>query len=276
MKAAIIISSVKNEKIKRLVRLRDKKGRETERCSIIEGYRLLSRAIENHIKINELYYCPQLFLGTNEFNLIAKAEKTGAEIYQVTANVFAKFAYRDRPEGLAAVIPIKEHSLSSLKIRDDSTFLVLESIEKPGNLGSMLRSADAAAADAVLICEKRTDIYNPNVITASTGTLFTVPIGESSKDDVFNWLINNKVKIIIASPHASKIFTEVNMSGRIAIVIGSEQCGLDEFWLQRADEKLVIPMLGMADSLNAATAATILLYEAARQKKWRKIPNNNL
>jgi len=267
----MLITSLQNEKIKRLVRLREKKWREQEKCTLIEGYRLLSRALEYDVPVLELYFCRDFFLGKNEDKLISKAESKGTRIFETTSNVFTKFAYRDRPEGLAAIIPIREHNLNTFVINKNSTYLVLQSLEKPGNLGAILRTADAAGVSGVIICEKRTDIYNPNVLTASTGAVFTVPIAEDSSKNIYNWLKKNKVKIVIASPHAEKKYTDEDMDGNIAIVIGSEQYGLDRFWFEHADSKVYIPMLGMADSLNAAISSAVLLYEVARQKNWSKL-----
>ncbi|HOK04222.1 MAG TPA: RNA methyltransferase [Victivallales bacterium] len=250
--------------------MREKKGRDKEKCTLIEGFRLLSRALECNVPILELYFCRKFFLGENEDKLISMAQLRGAKIFETNSNVFRKFAYRDRPEGLAAIIPIKQHSLKSFIPHENATYLVLQSLEKPGNLGSILRTADGAGVDGVIICEKRTDIYNPNVLTASTGAIFTVPIAEDLSENICKWLRKNKIKIVITSPHAKKKYTDENMTGSIAIVIGSEQCGLDKFWFKHADSEVYIPMLGMADSLNAAISASILLYEIARQKEWRK------
>ncbi len=264
------ISSPKNEKVKRLVRLRDRKAREEEKTAVIEGYRALSRAIGAGVGIIEVYFCPALFLGENEDKLVDAARRQGATIFETTPEVFAKFAYRDRPEGLLATIPVKEHPIEKIPVRSDGSYLVVESIEKPGNLGSMLRSADATATDGVVVCERRTDIYNPNVITASTGAIFSVPIAEDCRENVFSWLRRNNIRIVAASPHAEKIYSDEDMRGAVAIVVGSEQCGLDHFWDTHSDSLVSIPMLGMADSLNVAVSATLLMYEAARQKKWRK------
>ena len=145
-----------------------------------------------------------------------------------------------------------------------------EAVEKPGNLGSILRSADAAGVDGLVICDKCTDIYNPNVIRASTGALFSVPLAEASGQETFQWLRENGIQILAATPHARQIYTEVDMTGPVAIVVGTEQCGLTELWMEHSDLPVRIPMLGKIDSLNVATATTILLYEAARQRRWRR------
>lgn len=265
----MIITSVKNERIKYAVKLRDRKFRERGNHTILEGYRAITRAFENGIIIKECFYCPEIFLGGNENTLLAKLTEKNVEIQEVTPCVIEKMAYRDRPEGLIAVAVIREHLLDKLPVRENGLYIIAEAIEKPGNLGSILRSADAAGVRGVIVCDKCTDIYNPNVITASTGAVFTVPIAETDSKTAAEWLKKHNIKTLAATPHAEKIYTDVDMTLSTAIIVGTEQYGLSRFWLDRADLKIKIPMLGMADSLNVATATTILLFEAARQRKWR-------
>ena len=169
-----------------------------------------------------------------------------------------------------AIAEVREHRLESMPLVKNGLYLVAERIEKPGNLGAILRSADAAGANGIIVCDKCTDIYNPNVITASTGTLFSVPLAESSSAEAATWLKKNGIRTLAATPHTDKNYTEVDMAAGIAIIVGAEQYGLSNFWLDNADLKVKIPMLGLADSLNVATATTILLYESARQRGWKK------
>ncbi len=183
--------------------------------------------------------------------------------------ILEKMAYRDRPEGLIAIAEMREHKLEDLPVKSNGLYIVAEAVEKPGNLGSILRSADAAGVDGLIICNKCTDIYNPNVIRASTGALFSVPLAETSSRDAAEWLQRNNIRALAATPHAEKIYTDVDMTRAIAIVVGTEQHGLTDVWINKADINVRIPMLGKIDSLNVATAATILLYEAARQRKWK-------
>ncbi|HPN83708.1 MAG TPA: RNA methyltransferase [Victivallales bacterium] len=265
----MIITSSKNERIKRLVRLRSRKGRDEEKTALIEGYRALSRALETGVEVKEIYFCPSLFLGENEHKILSAGSSRGAELFETTPEVFAKFAYRDRPEGLVATIPTRDHNINEIPLSANATYLVLEGIEKPGNLGSILRSADATGVSGVIVCEKRTDIYNPNVITASTGAIFTVPLAESSRENTYKWLRSNNIRIIATTPHTKKIYSDENLLGAVALLLGSEQCGLDPFWLENADSKVRIPMLGMADSLNVSVSATLMMYEAAKQKNWK-------
>jgi len=224
------------------------------------------------MKIEECFYCPSLFLGENENSLLAKLAESGTTVTETTDRVFAKLAYRDRPEGLIAIAEIREHKLEDLPAVKNGLYLVAERIEKPGNLGAILRSADAAGASGIIVCDKCTDIYNPNVITASTGTLFSVPLAETSSEDAASWLKKNGIKALAATPHTDKNYTDIDMKSGIAIIVGAEQYGLSEFWMKNSDMGVRIPMLGLADSLNVSTATTILLYEAARQ---RGFPKNN-
>ncbi|MFA6999034.1 MAG: RNA methyltransferase, partial [Victivallaceae bacterium] len=177
---------------------------------------------------------------------------------------------RERPEGLVATAVMKSHTLENIPVKKNGFYLIAESIEKPGNLGSMLRSADAAGVDGLIICDKGTDLYNPNVIRASTGALFCVPLAETDSVTALNWLRANDIKILSATPHSEFNYSEFDFTGGVAIVVGREQTGLTEFWLEQADLKVKIPMLGKIDSLNVSSAATILLYEVARQRHWQK------
>ncbi|MDD5699134.1 MAG: RNA methyltransferase [Victivallaceae bacterium] len=263
------ITSSKNPAVKRVCALRDRRAREKEQSTLLEGYRELTRGFEYGLKITEVFFCPEMFLGENEFPLLDKLASSGTVIAEVPAHLMAKMTYRDRPEGLIAVARMRRHQLSGLAQPPNGLYIITQAVEKPGNLGSILRSADAAGVDGLIICDKCTDIYNPNVIRASTGALFSVPLAEADTEETMTWLKNNRIKSLAATPHAELIYTEVDMTRSVAIIVGTEQHGLSRPWLERADFKVRIPMLGKIDSLNVATAATILLYEAVRQRKWR-------
>jgi TrmH family RNA methyltransferase len=190
-------------------------------------------------------------------------------VLECTAPVFEKLAYRDRPEGLLALAPQLTCTLAKLKLPPNPLVLVAESIEKPGNLGTLLRSADAAGAHAVIVADPRTDVHNPNVVRASTGMLFAVPLAVADTAEVLAWLRERNIRILAATPHTDKNYTDVDMTAGVAIVVGTEQVGLSEVWMRAADLQVRIPMLGKADSLNVAQAATLLLYEAVRQRSNR-------
>lgn len=263
-----IITSLQNPRIKQVVKLRDKRERDQTRTFLIEGYRELSRAVTGGISFETLFYSPHHFLGDNESALIAEIRSQGAEVWEVEERVFDKISYRDRPDGLIGVGKQRPLTLSSLKLKAGRPpfILVAEAIEKPGNLGSILRSCDAAGVDALFVCDRCTDIYNPNVVRASVGTLFTVPVIEVSSEEAIAYFREHNIQIVATTPAAPATFTKTNLTGPIAIAVGTEQLGLSEKWLSAATIQVSIPMLGVADSLNVAAATTLLLYEVLRQR----------
>ena len=262
----ITITSAQNAALKHLVKLRDRRTRDKENLTILEGYRELTRSLEYGMELVECYFSPEHFLGSNEFPLLEEIAAAGIRVTRLAPHLLEKVTYRDRPEGLLAVAKMRSHELEKLPEFSCPLYLVAETIEKPGNLGSMLRSADAAGADALLVCEKKTDLYNPNVIRASTGAIFSVAVGVSDNAGTMAYLRKRGVKILAATPHTDFKYTDVDLTQPVAIVVGAEQTGLTDFWMDQADLKVNIPMLGKIDSLNVASAATILLYEAARQR----------
>ncbi len=261
-----MITSLQNPKVKHIVKLRKRSVRDEEGVLLIEGYRELKRALENQVVPRALFYCSDLFQGTNENTLIQQCEAVGAEVLACSASVFEKMAYRDRPEGLLALAPQIKGTLATLSLPENPLLLVAEHIEKPGNLGTMLRSADAAAVDAVIVCDRCTDINNPNVVRASIGTLFAVPVVEATSGEASAWLRGQGIQVVAATPHTDRNYTHINYTKGTAILVGAEQVGLSEFWMKEAECQVRIPMLGQCDSLNVAAAATILLYEAVRQR----------
>ncbi len=262
-----LLTSAQNVRIKELVHLRERRARDKSGSFLIEGYRELSRALVGQIPLEALYFCPELFLGTNEPELIAQASSRGAKLFRCTKELFAKVSYRDRPDGLIAVALQQPHPISHLLPKHPlPLYLVAEAIEKPGNLGTILRSADAVGVDGVVICDRCTDPYNPNVVRASVGTLFTVPIAETTTEEALDWFKEQGVTVLAATPHAKTLYTEADMRRPLAIAVGTEQLGLSKRWMEVADLQVRIPMRGIADSLNVATATTLLLYEALRQR----------
>lgn len=260
------ITSLQNQHVKMAVSLRERRTREETGLFLIEGYRELKRAIDSGRKIESLFVCPEFFLGENEGELI---RKSNAKIFECSAQVFAKISYRDRPDGLLGISPQMHLSLSDLDSHLSQTpfLLIAESIEKPGNLGTILRSSDAAGVDAVIVCDPTTDIHNPNVVRSSIGTLFTLPVLEADSQETLSYLKRQKIAIVAATPHADLEFTQANFTVPLAIVVGTEQYGLSENWMKNADIAVRIPMCGVADSLNVASATTLLLYEVLRQRR---------
>ncbi len=267
-----LITSAHNEAVKHLVKLRDRRTREKEQLTLLEGYRELTRGQEYGMELVEVYFSPEHFLGVNEYPLLESFVKSGIPVRQLAPQLLEKVTYRDRPEGLLAVARMRRHGLESLPADPRGLYLVAETVEKPGNLGSMLRSADAVGVTGFILCEKGTDIYNPNVIRASTGALFSVPLAECDNASALQFLRKLGIKILAATPHTDMNYTDVDLTGGVAIVVGSEQNGLTDFWLNEADLPVVIPMRGKIDSLNVSTATTVLLYEAARQRGFPLAP----
>lgn len=264
-----IISSLQNPRVKALVRLRDRRERDRTSRFLIEGFREITRALESEISIESMFICPDLYLGSNEEALVSWAEAKGAELVVLGEDAFRKVTYRDRPEGLLAVAHQFPTDLDRLEIKPDSLFLAVEGIEKPGNLGTMLRTADAAGASGVIVCDPTTDPFNPNVVRASIGCLFSIPLVVTSSVDAIAWCRDRRVRTVATTPDTSRLIWQADLTGAVTLVIGSEQYGLSDRWLAGADEKVRIPMQGSADSLNAAMAAGVVLFEAVRQRYQR-------
>ncbi len=251
------ITSVQNERVKRIIRLQRKASeRHAEGLTVIEGAREVSRAIENGWQPVELWFCPEL-----------GGEKPGAgKCFQCSRAVFEKISYREGPDGVLAVGPLVGKTLAELKLSKNPLILVAEGLEKPGNLGALLRTADGAGADAVIICDSATDLNNPNVIRASIGTLFYLPVAEATSEETIAFLKGRGIKIYSAVPDAGTVYTEVDLTDPVAIVVGAEDTGLSGHWKGQADSNIKIPMRGKNDSLNVSVSAAILLYEAVRQR----------
>ena len=258
----VIITSKQNPRVKEVVKLRNRRDRDASGKFLVEGYREILRALDAGWVAETIFFSPDHFLGSNEEALIARV----AEKLETSGEVFEKMSYRDRPDGVLAIFPQKKPALEDLPVGETAFYVVAEAIEKPGNLGSILRSCDAVGASGLIVCDKCTDIYNPNVVRASVGTLFSVPVVETTTEKALAWLRENGVKTLAATPAAKASYTELDFSGKIAIVVGTEQLGLSEAWMEEADLQVRIPMHGKADSLNVATATTLLLYEVRR---WR-------
>lgn len=260
------ITSLQNPRVKTLVRLRERRDRDEAGLFLIEGYREVRRALERNVRLKELYFCPEWFLGANEPALIDQARSGGAHLFELSKEAFAKVSYRDRPDGLLAVAPQWRKGLDDLALSPQPFLLVVESIEKPGNLGTILRSADAAGVDGVIVCDAVTDIFNPNVVRSSTGVLFSVPVVVAESAAVLAWLKEKGIRVVATTPDTPQLYTQADLTGPLAIVMGSEQYGLSQFWLQEAHALVRIPMAGQADSLNVAMATIITLFEAVRQR----------
>ena len=266
------ITSVQNERVKRIVKLQRKaSARRAEGLTVIEGAREVQRAIENGWRPTELWFCGDIFQG------LENADAVSSPRFQCSEAVFQKITYRENPDGVLAVGPLVGKTLADLKLPENPLILVAEGLEKPGNLGALLRTADGAGADAVIICDAAADLNNPNVIRASIGTLFYLPVAEATSEETIAFLKEKGVKILSAVPDAAAVYTDADFKDPVAIVVGAEDKGLSNVWKQAEPApinfskpwKIVevgIPMLGKNDSLNVSVSAAILLYEAVRQR----------
>lgn len=253
-----IISSLQNAQIKEIVRLRKTSHRKKADLIIVEGSEEIAMAGKAGLKIRQLFFCP-------EFNGRPFSRVAGENI-QTTPEVFRKISQRENPDGMLALIEPRYKDLADVKLSQNPLLVVIESVEKPGNLGAILRTADACGADAVIINEPQTDIYNPNVIRASIGAVFTNQVVIADQITTRDWLKQKEIVTYATTPSAKKNYTDASLSRSAAILIGSEPDGLSRFWLEAAQEKILIPMLGRINSLNASVSAAIVLYEAQRQR----------
>lgn len=263
---SLTITSAANPRIKQVIALRDRRDRDATGRFLIEGYREISRAVAGKTAIEQLFFCPELFLGANEPALLETASSQGAALIQTTASLFSKISYRDRPDGLLAVATKMNLALDAVPLSATPLIVIAEAIEKPGNLGTIIRSSDAAGVDLVIVANGCTDIYNPNVVRASVGTLFTIPVVETSNEEALSFCTRHHLSLLAATPEGAALYTDVPMTGPLAIVVGTEQLGLTPFWKRACQTLVRIPMHGAADSLNVAMATTLFLFEAVRQR----------
>jgi TrmH family RNA methyltransferase len=268
--APLLISSLQNARIKELVKLAKRRDRDERRVTIVEGTREIGHALHAGIVPLEVYLCPELATGPANQALIARCEELARQrqtsLVTVTPAVFAKIAYREESGGLLLVIPYVTQPLARLSVAHAPFFTVIEGVEKPGNLGAILRTADAAGVDGVIVCAGATDVHNPNVVRASLGALFTVPLAEAHTDVVIQWLQQQQIQIVAASPEGTQDYTVPDYRAPVAVVMGSEAYGLAPVWLSAAQAVVRIPMHGAVDSLNLSAATAILLYEVVRQR----------
>ena len=259
------ITSLQNPIIKRILLLKEKaKQRNIEGVFVIEGRRELGLAIKGGYVIKSLLFEPNLF----DESRIDTYKTKETEIIQITSKVYNKIAYRGSTEGVVAIAESKSHTLEDLKLGSNPLILVAEAPEKPGNIGALLRTADAAHVDAVIIANPRTDLYNSNVIRSSVGGLFTVSIAVATSEETIGFLNERSIPIYSAVLQESMPYIDIDFGGASALVVGPESTGLSEIWRSAADKKIQIPMLGDLDSMNVSVAAGILLFEAKRQRKF--------
>lgn len=256
------ITSLQNALIKKVQALREARGRRDAGMTIIDGAREIKRAFEAGIIFSEVFY-----VQGQQDALLKQLSVRKIESVEVSGNVMEKIAYGERHEGIIAVIKTPLLTFKDLKLSKEPLVVVLESLEKPGNLGAVLRTCDGVGVEAVLVCDPKTDVYNPNVIRSSTGVVFKIPVVCATPEEIFSFLKSKKIKICASTPTAQKLYTQADFRGAWGLVLGSETEGLSDFWLLAANMTVKIPMNGLADSLNVSIAAAIILYEALRQRQ---------
>ncbi len=262
----LFISSISNSKIKAVQKLEKSGNRKESGLFTVEGKKEIELCAEAGYEITELYYCSELIKGEL---LTQKTMAHKAQYIEITLPVFQKIAYRDSSDGYLAVVRSKYQSLDALKLSQVPLIIILESIEKPGNLGAILRTADAAQVDAVIVCDKKTDIFNPNTIRSSLGCVFTKQIVCCSNEECLSWLRTKNIRTYSAALTATEWYHEQNFSEATALVFGTEAEGLSKFWLEKCDQQIKIPMQGKIDSLNVSGSCAIITYEARRQRGFK-------
>jgi len=254
-----VITSLQNPVFKELLQLQEKsRERKATGLFVAEGRREVEHCIEGGFTIRTLFVCPEI---------CSYAPDAGCPVVELPLALYRKAAYREGTEGIIAEVEYKSRSLEDLALPENPLIVVLESVEKPGNLGAVLRSADAAGVDAVILCDPLTDLYNPNVIRASLGAIFTVPTIAAPSGEVIKWLKDRKIQILTAQLQDSSLYYKADMTCGTAIVMGTESTGLTQEWRNAADAHILIPMLGKVDSLNVSVSAAVLIFEAVRQRK---------
>lgn len=258
------ITSPQNPKIKNLKRLEKASERREQNLFVIEGLREIVLAHRAGYEIETIFICEELFKHQKNYRL-SELSAVNCQL-SISPAVYDSLAYRETTEGIIATAKPKTHSLENLSLKENALVLVIEAVEKPGNLGAMLRTCDAAEVTAVIICEAKTDLYNANVIRSSIGTVFTNQIAVCETAEAIAFLKKNNITTYAAELSATKFHYEQNFKTSAAIVVGTEATGLSSAWMNAADEKIKIPMLGEIDSLNVSVSAGILLFEAVRQR----------
>jgi len=253
------ITSLQNPRVKQLVKLRDdKRQRRADGLMLVEGHDEIQLALAAGHRPQTILSAPEL--------VSREIRAVDAESLTVSRGVFEKISYRENPDGWLAVFPIPHTALEDLQLGEAPLLIVAESIEKPGNLGAILRTADAAHVDALLVCDPRVDVWNPNVVRASRGAVFSVPLIESDNNAALKLLKARNIRVLAATPSAETLYSGINMRDPVAIAVGTEDTGLTDFWLSNADVRVRIPMMGRINSLNVSVSTALLVYEALRQR----------
>ncbi len=262
----LVLTSFANPHVRAATALRDRRQRDRTGLTLIDGARELRRALDAGVTVVEAFVCEPLLAGPDARAVFDRLCADGTTLHTTSEPVFAKLAFGERAEGIVAVVRIPTTRLDDLALPPVPLVVVIEGVEKPGNVGALLRSADGAGVDAVVVASPRTDLFNPNAIRASAGTVFSVPLGVAPTADVIAWLRARSIRIVPARVDAERLYTATDLSGPVAIVLGAEDDGLTSEWTAPDIEAVRLPMLGVADSLNVSVSGAVLLYEARRQR----------
>jgi len=263
-----IIASPDNKLVKEINKLKKGSKRKEANTFLIDGEREIRLAIQEKIKIKEIFYCPEL-LKTKEQKVPTDFLKQN--LTQVSKVVFNKISYKENPDGLIALAEKYQFKLDDIKLKKPALIIILKSIEKPGNLGAIIRTPVAAGADLILVTETKLDFFNPNVIRASEGLVFSIPLVNSNNIAVYNWLKLHNISGFATAIQASTNYLDVDLTDSLALILGSEDQGLQDFWLKKADKKLKIAMKKNMDSLNLSVSAAIITFEVLRQRRIKKV-----
>lgn len=278
---ATLLTSLQNARIKNIRKLHNRRQRDNQQKSVVEGVREAERALGSGLIPHEAYICPELITteeGLALWHKLQLLEQTDQlRLFTVTPELFAKAAYREQSGGILLIIPYLTYSLAALSLKSHPLLLIIDGGEKPGNLGAILRTADAAGVDAVIVTAQTdksgTDIHNPNVVRASLGALFSQPVVVANQEQLLRWLRQQKIQIAVLTPEGKRPYFEMNLQGSLALVMGSEAFGVSPWWLAEADFQLKIPMQGIVDSLNLSVATAVVVFEAVRQRTYsRSLP----
>ncbi len=261
------ITSLHNQRVKDAIKLRDHRQRVKQGRFVIDGAREILRALHGQVPLDECFVCEAQCQSADSQQLLSRLRDTTATLWHVTPEVMAKLAFGERSEGVIAVAPTPRRTLADLSLADDALVAVIEGVEKPGNVGAILRSADAAGVSAVIAADPRVDLYNPNCIRASLGVVFTLPVCHATSAETLDWLQRRKARVFAARVDATLSYSSADYRGSAAIVLGSEAEGLSSVWRGEGIVPIQLPMRGTADSLNVSATAAVLFYEALRQRE---------
>lgn len=265
------ITSIQNQLIKDIFQLQEKsKARKKAGLFVIEGIREIEIAIKNDFEVYQLLICFDLF-DADKLNNLKRKLSNATDLIEISKEVYQKIAYRESTEGVIAVAKTKDHSLATIQLPENPLIVVLESLEKPGNIGAVLRTADAANIDAVFIADPKTDLYNPNIVRSSVGAVFTNKIVTAASTEIINYFKNSNIAIYSAILQEAVSYYSVDFKQGSAIVMGTEATGLSDIWREESKANIIIPMEGQIDSMNVSVAAAVLIFEAKRQRNTQKI-----